>query len=305
MRRLILPVLAALALGAATAGCGAEEDSPKRALDPLDEALRFFPAGAEAVVLVRPDEQGFATLGRLAREIAPVQTPVADLTVRMRALGGRTVVVELAEPSEESSARIAIGAETVGRLLGAGVSVLVTDRSDELADLVDEAIEGGELLPAATFHEARLFRVPGGAMAERDGVLLTGPSLTALTEAIAVRDGDSDEHLDDREAEDAIDELSPEAPLVAYLDIDALSNGNSVPRRLRRATWLEDLDHAGIAARQVSGAVVVQVFGDADGVELEQAVDQTALERLPAPLEPTGPVSVEGDELRAGLRLGG
>jgi hypothetical protein len=303
MRRKIVPLLAVLAVLAAP-GCGAEENSPKRALDPLDEALRFFPAGAEAVVLVRADREGFATLGRLARQIAPVQTPVADVSISMRALGGRDAVAELAQPSESSAARVALGSETVGRLLGAGVTVLVTDRGDELAGLVDDAMERGRVLPAGTFHEARLFRSPGGALAERDGVLLTGPSPSALREAIAIRDGDSDEHLDDREAEDAIDELSPSAPLVAYLDMDAFDADDDIPRKLRRADWLDRLDHAAIAAQEAGGGVVVQVFGDADGAELETTVDLAALNRLPSPIEPAGPVSVDGDELRVALRLG-
>src|SRR5688572_14389491 len=87
MPRLTARLLTALTLAAPVAGCGAGEDTPKRTVDPLDESLRFFPRDAEAVALLEPEQEAFATLSRAAGEISSAPGPTPAVTDPLSALG--------------------------------------------------------------------------------------------------------------------------------------------------------------------------------------------------------------------------
>ena len=305
MARVTARLITAIALLAALAGCGTGADTPKRAVDPLDEALRFFPADAQAVVLLRADESSFDTLGQVAHQISPTISPVPDVAIPLRAVADPGQVADLTAGDEGSGPRIAIGAETArGLFANAGLAVLVSERSEELEQLLEDAARAGRVEPDGEFHEAQLYRGAGSELAERDGVLLIGPDRPTLTQALEIRDGDSDGHLDDRAAEDTIDELPQAAPVLAYLDTREIAADGSVPSELGAAPWLDHLRQAGVAARPAPDGVALHVFGDGDGNDLESTIDDASLERLPPPVELTGGVSVQGDEMRAVLLLG-
>jgi hypothetical protein len=304
MPRLTARLLTALALVATVAGCGAGEDTPKRTVDPLDEALRFFPVDAEAVILVRPDRGAFHTLGEVAHRVSPTLSPVPDFTIPLRAVAPPGQVAELTAAEQGPASRIAVGAASTRQLFGdGGLAVLVSDRAEDLERLVARAARRGRMRPAGEHHEARLYRGPGFAIAERDGVLLIGDKVDAVRAAIDTRDGDRDEHLDDRAAEDAIDELPETAPVLVFLDMRAIAAGRAIPPELERVGWLDSLRHAAVAARPAPGGVALQVFGDGDGADLGETIDDRSLERLPPTVRPLGTPSVAGDELRAELLL--
>jgi len=297
-------LITVLAVLAAVAGCGAGGDTPKRAVDPLDEALRFFPADAEAVILLRADKTSFDTLAQVAHQLSPTLSPVPDVTIPLRAVADPGDVAELTTAGEGSGPRIAVGAETARELFGnAGLAVLVTERSEALEQLLEDAVGAERIEPDGEFHEARLYRGPGSGIAERDGVLLIGADRAAVAQALEIRDGDSDGHLDDRAAEDTIDELPQSAPLLAFLDTQAMAADDSVPAGLDAAPWIDRLRQAAVAARPAPRGVALHVFGDGDGTNLEGAIDDASLERLPPPVDVAGGVSVAGDEMRAVLLL--
>jgi hypothetical protein len=304
MGRIAARLLTGLAL-VLTAGCGVDPDTPKRTVDPLDEALRFYPADAEAVILVRPDRTSFSTLGQVTEPLSPTLSPVPDVTAPLLELGEPQEIADLATIEEGPSPRVAVGADTARKLLGdQSLAVLVTEREAELAELLDRADRRGDLRPTGEFHEARLFQGSSAAFAERDGVLLIGYSEAAIRSAIEIRDGDSDEHLDDRAAEDALDELSATAPVLLFLNMRQITTEDPEGEELaRRADWIGELHHAALAARPAPAGLALQLFGDADGTDLSETLSQSDLEVLPAPIEPAGRVTVDGDEVRAELLL--
>jgi hypothetical protein len=304
MGRIAARLLTGLAL-VVTAGCGLDPETPKRTADPLDETLRFFPADTQAIALVRPDRTSFSILGQVTEPLSPSLSPVPDVTTPMRELGEPQEIADLAESENGPNPRVAVGAETARQLLGdESLAVLVTEREAELAELFDRAVRRGEVRSTGELHEARLFQGSSAAFAERDGVLLIGSSEAAIRSAIETRDGDSDEHLDDRAAEDVLDELSDAAPVLLFLNMRQITAEEPAAENLaRRAGWIADLHRAALAARPVPEGVALHFFGDADGTDLTETLGQHDLEVLPDPIEPTGRVTVDGDEVRAELLL--
>jgi hypothetical protein len=129
------------------------------------------------------------------------------------------------QPSEEAvegvdASALTIGAATPDDLAGGfPLLILATDQTDLLATYVDRTVAAGGLEPRGKLDDARLFEGHTASFAIRDGVLVSAPSLGLVRSAIARRDGDKDEQLDDNAVESLFDGLDGTGPLLVYSDL--------------------------------------------------------------------------------------
>lgn len=216
--RLILPAIALLLL---LPGCGGSDPTPgdaepRRTLDSRAEAVRFFDAGTRVLVLLRSDmprptaELGAIAAGYpgLAELVTEAEALLAEAGIPPRALLRLGRREDREGPGTELAAGYSPGPSGTGLLL-----VMPTDRPEDLDRLLAEAEASGRLSPAGEYDDANLYRSREGALASRDGVLIAATSVPELRRALAVRDGDEDQHVDDGKVAGIIDEVPTHAPI--------------------------------------------------------------------------------------------
>jgi hypothetical protein len=261
-----LPVIALIAV--TLAGCGTSQ--PKRAVDSRTEVLRFFPADAQAVALLRTD---LSSGDQLALERAASGIPIwtklrARLEQQLAAAGLSFDALRPAlRPDVESPGppELAVGAASASALAaGRPLVVLATDHADRLYRVVNDAAKAGHLQPGGSYHEARLYRSRLAAFAVRDGVLLTAGGLGQIRAALDIRDGDRYSHLNDGEVEQLLGELPEDAPLEVYANVGTIAETDAATRALTAAApWIATLGQSAVGVHAISSTVAVDVIAKA------------------------------------------
>jgi hypothetical protein len=267
------PLPLALAAALLLAGCGGDGDDPKRAVDARTEALHFFPADQPFVALLDTSTADRLALARTVRALNTVP-PLSsfagsagfvsrsglDLTRLTRLLGDDDMDDGVA------ASQAALGVKPSGRPREDVLIVLVSDRSDEVEEGVEAmAVESG-LEEARRFHEARVFAGGASAVAVRDGVVLIGPDIASLRAALALRDSNQDEQLDEDQVADLLNELPAQPPLVAYADFAALeaTDPGVTALALGERSWMRALRETAIGVSPEAAGVRIEVFAEVE-----------------------------------------
>jgi hypothetical protein len=312
MRRLPRPCLlfAALAL---LPGCGSDpspgDAEPRRTLDSRAEAVRFFHADTQALVLVRSDMPRSAQEAvDLARDVHPyLRALVMEVDTRLDASGiDPAEVMRLARPEERDGP----GSELVAGLVRApdgtdALFVLPTERPDDLERLFEDAERDGGVSAAGEYDNAVLFRSDSAAFALRDGVLVAAADLASLRRALAIRDGVEARQLDDGDVSGALEDVPARAPvhLVAhrgerFAGVAIRIDDNAAEVRIAAEVPESDEEDAGPHRTTATGEDIAQVLSEQVGLPLKTA---SALARV-APLR--GASYADGDRYIATFTVG-
>ena len=297
----------------AAAGCG--ESTAKRAVDARTEVLGFYSVDAPVVGLLRPQPAAdVASLDKAAAEIPLWSQQQSTVVERLNAAGlGVADLRRLVQPQEQiegiEAAAIGLGAPTPTDLeAGQTLLVIATDQDELMADLLREGVDSGELQPAGSLDEATLYSNRSASYAERDGVLVSAPSLGVVRSALARRDGDSDEQLDEDVVNAALRKLQDPGPLAIYGKVPRLLAEPEVQALFSGASWIESADDGAASVRAQGEAVEVEVV-----VNLEQDLEpsERPLQEQPEPVafllaglgQVSGVGSASADEVRLQLRV--
>jgi hypothetical protein len=213
-----LPPLAALILLAALlSGCG--ESSVKRSVDAQTEALRFFAADVPRVAILATDNEAGISDAAIASlsGLAPWGGVWKRTDELLRSSGIPPARLDELIRGSEATAGLP-GSQLAMELSGPdqSLTVLVTDRSEEMDKVFRHAAAAGGLTRSGEFDNAAIYKGRGGAFAVRDGVMLVAASTARLRTAIETRDGDRGDQLDDRNVQALLDEVPEQAPLDVY-----------------------------------------------------------------------------------------
>ena len=257
----------ALASCAAFTACG--ETHAKRSVDARTEVLHFYAVDAPVVALLRPDPAAaVAALDQAASELGSWQLLRERVTRRLEAAGlDLDDLRELVRPNEEiegiDAAALGLGAPTPTDLKARqSLLVLATDQADLLSDLVGAAVKAGRLQPAGELDEAHLYSNRVAAYAERDGVLVSASSMGVVRSALARRDGDSDQQLDEDQVASVLGQLNDRGPLEVYANAPEVSAEPDVPGYLPTRSLLDAADDAGASVRAVGATVEISAVVD-------------------------------------------
>lgn len=257
----------ALILCAGISACG--ESDAKRSVDARAEALSFYAKDAPAVALLRPQPASdVVELNRAAAELTAWQQLRGLVLGPLHDAGlGRSRLRSLVQPSEEAvegvdAAALTIGATTPDDLAaGLPLLVLATDQTDLLATYVDRTVAAGGLEPRGNLDDARLFQGRIASFAIRDGVLVSAPSLGLVRSAIARRDGDKDEQLDDDAVQTLFDGLDEAGPLLVYANLGFLRDADPGLESLAgQAPWTGKLGDTAASVRGEGDAVRIDAY---------------------------------------------
>ena len=284
--RTLLPLAVLFLLAALLSGCG--ESSVKRSVDAQTEALRFFAADVPRVAILDTDSEAgvsdsaIASLSGLA--------PWGGLWQRTERLlrGSGIPPARLDELLRGSEATAGLpGSQLAMELSGPdqALTVLVTDAPDEMDRVFRRAAAAGGLTHSGEFDDAAIYEGRGGAFAVRDGVMLAATSTARLRTAIATRDGDRGDQLDDRNVQALLDQVPEQAPL----DVYAKPTGDR-PGPVGEAVF---------AVNGGAGALRVDAFGHLTGEGQDTTLPLWGYVTR-APARQTR-VRVDGDEIRAVL----
>jgi hypothetical protein len=313
--RVLAVVLPALLVLAAIGGCG--ESDPKRSVDASTEVLHFYADSAPVVGLLRTQpsrelerfDRAAAGLPMWRRIRSQFLGPLQAAGLDMSDLG------RLVQPREEiedfEASAMSFGAPTPTDLeAGQTLTVIATDQDELLDELLREGVESGQLQPQGDLDEAELYGNSVAAYAERDGVLISAPSLGVVRAAIARRDGDSDEQLDEDVVSAALQELQQRGPVTIYANVPQLTSIEEIQQLFPNQT---------ISESAVDGAASLLAEGRSPeievAVELEEDIrdEQSALDEEPVPIgllipglgAVRGVGSVSSDEVQLQLRPSG
>lgn len=317
-RRLALVVVAFLA-AALVVGCGSGktttpgEEPPKRALDPRSEALRYFPADTEAIALLATDDaEGLANLnlslgparawrGLRARAARSLRQAGIDPDRIIELSRQPAVDIELPQPEIVFGTVPGAGPPS-GRIL----AVLATEQGVEMDRTFREAAEAGRLEAAGEFDGARLYRGSDLDFAVRDGVLIAADDINRLQQAIARRDGEREDQLQDAPITALMNELPEVGALRAYLGpggtADTLLSliaaavvvpGEPPPRDLPPA-----LEAALSARAEEEGRLAIDLIVKVDRTD---EIEESAEAAMGSEPEEPVPVAIAPADLRAAL----
>jgi hypothetical protein len=261
-----LPVIALSV--ALLAGCGTSQT--KRAVDSRTEVLRFFPADAQVVALLRTDlsSGNQLALDRAASGI-PVWTRLRARLLRQLDAAGLSLdaLRPALRPDVESPGppELAAGAASASAIAaGRPLVILATDHADRLYRVVNDAAKGGHLQPAGSYHEARLYRSRLAVFAVRDGVLVIAAGLGQIRTALDTRDGDRYAHLNDGEVEQLLGELPVDAPLEIYANSGTIAETDPAVRAMTAAApWIAALGESAVGVHASGSAVAIDVIAKA------------------------------------------
>jgi hypothetical protein len=288
MRRKAAPIAIALLLCAVPAGCG--ESGPKRAVDARTEVIRFFAVDAPVVALVRTDPPDAAIALNAAADGSPTWSDLRNLGFEpLRAAGiGPPQLARLIRPSAKveglDASAIALGAAApVDLAAQRPLFVLATDQSQLMSRLLRGAAKRGALRRAGSLDEAALYRGTGASFAVRDGVLVSAGRLADVRTAIARRDGDRDQQLDEDVVESLFNDLDVQGPLLVYANLAAIREDDPGVRELAgRTPWTEKLGQSAATARAVGGRIEIEGLSKPSGGDLNLA--EVGLGTSPSPV---------------------
>jgi len=273
-------------LAAAAAGCG--ESDVKRSVDARTEVLHHFSAEAPVVGLVAPRPAGdLIDLDEAAAEVPIWADLRSKVQAPLRAAGlSPADLRRLTRPQEQiegiAASALAFGAPTPTDLeAGQSLLVLATDQDELFEELLAKGVDSGDLQPAGSLDEATLYSNSIASYAERDGVLVSAPSLGVVRSAVARRDGDSDEQLDEDVVNAALGKLQERGPLAVYGQAPQLLGEPDVERLFSDASWIESAADAAASVQAVAGTAEIEVV-----VNLERDLEpaERPLEQEPQPL---------------------
>jgi hypothetical protein len=264
----------ALALAAVhlLAGCGGESDEPKRAVDARTEALHFFPAEQPFVALLDTSTPERLELARTLRALQVSGTLQAftgypGLLQRGSELAPLAELMDDEDPDDGlADSQAAMGLRPGG---GAGAEVLlvlVSGKTEEMEDAAEEVADALGLSETEGFHEARVFADDAQALAVRDGVVLLAPGVAPLRAALALRDSNQDEQLDEDQVADLLGELPAPPPLVAYADFARLEGSDPGVGALAvgERRWMRWLRETAIAVTPQAARLRIEVFAEVE-----------------------------------------
>jgi hypothetical protein len=252
-----------LVLAAAAAGCG--ESEVKRSVDARTEVLHYFSADAPIVGILQPRPAG----DLIDLDAAAVGIPIweelrSKVRATFRAAGlGPAELRRLTRPQEQiegiEAAALAFGAPTPSDLeAGQTLLVLATDQDELFEELLVEGVDSGDLQTAGSLDEAALYSNDVASYAERDGVLVSAPSLGVVRSAVARRDGDSDEQLDEDVVRSLFNNLGDQGPLLVYANFPKLPSEPEVPQPFASRSFLDKVADGAAFARAQGGLVEVE-----------------------------------------------
>ncbi len=280
----------ALMLVAGFSACG--ESDAKRSVDARAEALSFFAKDAPAVALLRPQPRAdIVELNRAAAGL-PAWQRLRELVLGpLHDAGlGRSRLRSLVRPSEDvegiDAAALTIGAATPQDLArGFPLLVLATDQADLLSTYTRRTAAAGGLQPRGNLDDALLYEGRKASFAIRDGVLVSAPSLGLVRSAIARRDGDRDEQLDDDAVETLFDGLKESGPLLIYADLGSVREADPGLEQLAEgAPWTGKLGETAASVRAEGGAVQIEDFSKSTD---DLTSDELPLGTKPSPFQIT------------------
>jgi hypothetical protein len=290
LRRTPATIALALLLAAGFSACG--ESDAKRSVDARTEALSFFAKDAPVVALLRPRPRtDVAELNRAAAGLpaweglrALVLGPLHDAGL------SRARLLRLTRPNEEIEgvypAALTVGAATPEDLAGGfPLLVLATDQADLLSTYMRRTAAAGALQRRGNLDDALLYEGRKASFAIRDGVLVSAPSLGLVRSAIARRDGDSDDRLDDAAVESLFEGLDQTGPLLVYADLGYVREADPGLQELaNQAPWTGKLGETAASVRAEDGAVQIEDFSKSTG---DLTSDELPLGTKPSPFEIT------------------
>jgi hypothetical protein len=303
MRRLA-PLSLFLAAALAVAACGGDGDDPKRAVDARTEALHFFAADQPFVALLDTSTPNRLALARTVRALAssPALSAFASGGGAFVGRSGLDLgrLAELLTDDDPEDGLAASQAAYGIKPSGAGSEVLIVLVSEQVDEMESEAeavaisagmTEGDEIASARVFSDGQ------AALAVRDGVVALAPDLPALRSAIALRDADQDEQLDEDRISGVLADLPSEPPLVAYMNLAALRDTD--PGLFADILWLlRSIDEAGIGITPGAAAMRVDIVAEIEedglrpGELRDDRVDEIEAHRI------VGGRRVAGNEFR-------
>ncbi len=275
-----------------TACGGSEETEPKRAVDARTEAIHFFPADQPFLAFLDTSTQSGPEISRNLRALDDLPA------LNAFAAGGGAFVresgLELGRlapllTDEEPEDGISASQAAYGVAPGGGGSetlmILVSEQVEEMEAKAEAAATAAGMTEGEEVDSARVFSDRQAALAIRDGVVVVSPDLPSLQAAIALRDADQDDQLDEDQVSAALADL-PAAPLVAYATPAALIAAD--PGLLEvDSSFLSSTKEAGIAVTPGVAHLRIDVVAKVEPDEIVPAaelgdaeIDETEARRI-------------------------
>jgi hypothetical protein len=267
LRGIPAAIALALLLCAGFSACG--ESEAKRSVDARAEALSFYAKNAPVVALLRPHPPAAVLeLNRAAARLPAWQGLRALVLGPLHDAGlGRFRLRSLIRPGAEEIEGIDAAALTIGAAtpddLSAGIPLLVlaTNQTDLLSTYMRRTAAGGGLQPRGELDDAQLYEGRTASFAARDGVLVSAPSLGLVRSAIARRDGDKDEQLDDDAVETLFAGLNEGGPLLVYSDLASLREADpGVEGLADQAPWTGKLGETAATVQAEGNTVQIDAL---------------------------------------------
>jgi hypothetical protein len=296
------------AIGIAACGQGSEA---KRTVDPRAEALRFLPADAQVAILTEPGPAPALDVLLTGAALVPrqISSPIRRLLAEAQMTPSDLAPLMAEDDPDDDVAppELMIGIPDTER--PRPLLVFASEQEDAMDEAFEQRVAQGLVEPAGELHDADLYRGDGAAEAVRDGVLVAAGSIVEVRAAIELRDGDRDQHLDDRAAEDVLEEVPEGAPVHIFVNLEELVAGNSELEAVAAGLpWVAALGDAGAGAALRDAALRLVGFAKLDNGELAES--ELPARDDPEPFAPTaifparGVISATTDELRIGATLG-
>ena len=281
MFRRALGIVLALALIAAT-GCGTKSTGGS-----LDDTLRYTPKDAAFVMVfdTDPDGQQWQQVDKLLAKFPFASAVKQRLKTSLNSTGkidyDRDIRPQLGNP-------VVISAPTIS---GPSPAFVVAWKPKDEGKF-RKLIEGGLAQKSAPIEGADTFRTPGGEVfALKDGTLVAGSSVEALTAALG---GRHDDAMTSQQLDDTLGDLAGDALLKMTVDGAALYGGGSAPAGLQQLGYVRAQKSAGIVLR-----------AEPDGLEFKFVNDTEDVPEAELPLASgpqPAPVIRRGGEIGIGLR---
>jgi hypothetical protein len=274
-------------------GCG----GGKKPAGPLDDALGYFPKNAALVAVVDTDLKSSQaqTLGRLLSRLPVGDALVGQALNRLQLPGvqfDRDILPLLGHPLAIGYAR----PPKAGKALG--IDYVLAIHVDKPIKVKQLLLRQSSLLPKGKSSGRRVFQHRFGghfAAAVDDHTFVASGSRPALDAALATRR--ADDHMSERDLNDALEGLPSDAAVRVTADPRALIGGMPALRPALGVKWLSSLQRAG---------ATLQAQDDGIGLQFKLKTDANKLrdEDLPLSSDATGPVPLIGHsgEAEIGVR---
>jgi uncharacterized protein DUF3352 len=232
-----LPVL--VAAGAiALAGCGGDSDTSS----PLDEALGYLPGDAGFAFIAATDPDDYGDFRDIAEKFPfadraqdllkqTLERGSVDFDEQIRPLLGNEVVIG----TSDNASFLDSGSDTPF------VLALQTEDSDKLEEL---AQSGGQKTGENEGYD-EYQSDDGTVLAIKDDVLVLSNDEATLEDALKQRG--EDDRLTEDDVEPAFEDLPEDAPVKAYVNVQALLEQSPGARDALKVEWVNHLESAGLS----------------------------------------------------------